>query len=59
MLQGADATVELAVGEEVGKVRAKVGIGEPEQVALATKAGPLREDGEGEDLAMGERKRTP
>jgi hypothetical protein len=46
------------VAHEVRKVRTEIGAGEAEEIPLAAKAGPLREDGEGKDLAGRERRRT-
>ncbi len=57
-LQGSDPTVELALGEQSREVRTQVGIGEPAEVSLAAPAGPLREDREGEDLALEEQYRA-
>ena len=54
-LEGAVAAVELAVAEEVGKVFAQVSISIPEEVSLAPEPRPLREDREGEHLAVRKR----
>jgi hypothetical protein len=35
--EGADAAVELAVAQKVGKITSEVGVGEPEEVALAAR----------------------
>jgi hypothetical protein len=40
--------------EEFWKVCSQVSVGEPEEVSLAREAVPLREDGEGEYLGIGE-----
>ena len=42
-LQGADAVVELALGEQVGEILSQMDTGEAAEIPLAAKAGPLRQ----------------
>jgi hypothetical protein len=51
--KGSDAPIELALGAQLREVRAQVGPREAPEVALASEAGPLGEDGQGKDLALG------
>jgi hypothetical protein len=57
-LQGSHPAVELALGAQVREVGTQVCRGEAPEVALAAEAGPLREDGQGDDLGIGEQGRT-
>ena len=57
-LQGSDAPIELALGAQHGEVRAQVRRSEAPEVPLAAEAGPLSEDGQGEDFRVGEQGRT-
>jgi len=50
--------VELALGRQSREVSLQVGVGKPPEVPLASEAGPLGEDGEGEDLRVGDERRT-
>ena len=57
-LQGAHPPVELALGGECGQVVSQVGLSEPPKIPLASEAGPLGEDSEGENLRIGDQRWT-
>src|ERR671910_1625509 len=57
-LQGSDAPIELALGAQLREVGAQVRLGEAPEVALAAKARPLGEDGQGDDLRIAEQSRS-
>src|SRR5215210_7988244 len=52
-LQGSDAPVELTLRTEARKVGTQVRPSEAPEVALAAETGPLGEDGQGKELALG------
>src|SRR5215203_2891087 len=53
-LQGSHPSVELALRTKVREVGAQVRGGEAPEVPLASEAGPLGEDGQGQNLRVGE-----
>src|SRR5215208_5195126 len=57
-LQGSDAPVELALRTEGREVGAQMRPSEAPEVPLASEAGPLGEDGQGEDFRIAEQGRT-
>jgi hypothetical protein len=57
-LHGAHPPVELALGAELREVGAKMCLGETPEVALASEARPLGEDGQGDDLGIGKKGRA-
>src|SRR5215212_6800218 len=57
-LHRAHPPVELALGTEVREVGAQMCVSEAPEISLASEAGPLGEDGQGEDLRIAEQSRT-
>jgi hypothetical protein len=57
-LQGAHPPVELPLAQQVREVGAQVRSGEAPEVALAAKPGPLSEDRQRQDFALGKRERA-
>src|SRR5215203_306106 len=57
-LQGSDAPVELALRTKVREVASQMRPSEAPEVPLASEAGPLGEDGQGEDFRIAEQGRT-
>jgi hypothetical protein len=53
--QGSHPSVEPALRTKVREVGAQVRMCEAPEVALAAEAGPLGEDGQGQNLRVGER----
>ena len=56
--QSTDSTIELALAQQVREVVAQVGVGEPPEVSLTAETRLLSEDGERQNLALGEQRRA-
>src|SRR5918994_7545260 len=57
-LHRAHPAVELALGTEVREVGAQMCLSKAPEISLASEAGPLGEDGQGDYLGIGEQGRT-
>src|ERR671910_2775630 len=57
-LHRAHPAVELALATEVREVGAQMCLSKAPEISLASEAGPLGEDGQGDDLGVGKQGRT-